>query len=71
MEWIKLYGVLLGKQEEAESYFERQIERLDPILEQENLAGLRDIPAVGLGAGERDGVHGVQLPEAVHGGGGL
>ena len=36
MEWIKLYGVLLGKQEEAESYFERQIERLDPILEQEN-----------------------------------
>ena len=36
MEWIKLYGILLGKQEEAESYFERQIERLDPILEQEN-----------------------------------
>ena len=36
MEWIKLYGVLLGKLDEAEAYFDRQMEQLVPILEQEN-----------------------------------
>ena len=36
MEWIKLYGVLTGRLEEAEAYFDRQIERLEPILEQES-----------------------------------
>ncbi|MCI8478795.1 MAG: ABC transporter substrate-binding protein [Oscillospiraceae bacterium] len=36
MEWIKLYGVLLGLEEEADSYFNRQLEQLAPILEQEN-----------------------------------
>ena len=36
MEWIKLYGVLLDKEDEAEAYFDRQIEQLAPILEQEN-----------------------------------
>lgn len=36
MEWIKLYAVLLGKEELAESYFTRQMEQLTPILEQEN-----------------------------------
>ena len=36
MEWIKLYGVLLGKQEEAEAYFDQQLEHLEPVLEQEN-----------------------------------
>ena len=36
MEWIKLYGVLTGRLEEAEAYFAEQLERLEPILEQEN-----------------------------------
>jgi len=36
MEWIKLYGVLLDKQEEAEAYFDQQLEHLLPVLEQEN-----------------------------------
>ena len=36
MEWIKLYGVLTGRLEEAEAYFDRQMERLEPILEQES-----------------------------------
>lgn len=36
MEWIKLYAALLGKEDEAEAYFDRQIEKLAPILEQEN-----------------------------------
>ncbi len=36
MEWIKLYGVLLNKLPEAQAYFDRQLEQLAPILEQEN-----------------------------------
>ena len=36
MEWIKLYGVLTGKTEEAEAFFDRQLEQLAPVLEQEN-----------------------------------
>ncbi len=36
MEWIKLYGVLMGKREEAEAFFNGQMERLEPVLEQEN-----------------------------------
>ena len=36
MEWIKLYGVLMGKLEEAEAFFDGQLERLAPVLEQEN-----------------------------------
>ena len=36
MEWIKLYGVLLGRLEEAEAYFDGQLEQLAPILEQKN-----------------------------------
>ena len=36
MEWIKLYGVLMGKREEAEAFFAGQLERLEPVLEQEN-----------------------------------
>ena len=36
MEWIKLYGVLLGKEEEAASYFDQQLKQLEPALEQEN-----------------------------------
>lgn len=36
MEWIKLYAALLGKEAEAEAYFDGLMERLTPILEQEN-----------------------------------
>ncbi len=36
MEWIKLYAVLLGKEAEAAAYFDGLMERLNPILEQEN-----------------------------------
>ena len=36
MEWIKLCGALLGKEDEAQAYFDGLIERLVPILEQEN-----------------------------------
>ncbi len=35
MEWIKLYGILLGKEETAEKVFAQQVERVSPILEQE------------------------------------
>lgn len=36
MEWIKLYAALLGKQDEAAAYYDRQMQQLAPILEQEN-----------------------------------
>jgi len=36
MEWIKLYGVLMGKEAEAEAFFQDQLDRLAPVLEQEN-----------------------------------
>ena len=36
MEWIKLYGVLLDRQAEAAEYFDRQLEQLASVLEQEN-----------------------------------
>lgn len=36
VEWIKLYGALLGKEDEARDYFDRLLERLVPVLEQEN-----------------------------------
>ena len=36
MEWIKLYGALLGKEKEAQAYFDGLLERLAPILEQDN-----------------------------------
>ncbi len=36
MEWIKLYGALLGKEAEAEKFFDGQLARLAPVLEQEN-----------------------------------
>lgn len=31
-EWIKLYAVLLGKEKEAEEYFDRQMERLEEVI---------------------------------------
>lgn len=36
MEWVKLYGALLGREDEARTYFDGLLERLTPILEQEN-----------------------------------
>lgn len=36
MEWIKLYGVLLGKEETAQSWFEEQQEAVEAVLGQEN-----------------------------------
>ena len=34
MEWIKLYGILLGREELAEQVFAQQVERISPLLEQ-------------------------------------
>jgi len=36
MEWLKLYGALLNKEEEAKAGFDRVMEGIAPILEQEN-----------------------------------
>ena len=36
MEWIKLYAALLDREDTAESFFDRQMEALAPILDQEN-----------------------------------
>ena len=36
MEWIKLYGILLYKEEEAEAVFEEQAEKLNSIKDSEN-----------------------------------
>lgn len=35
-EWIKLYGVLLGKEEEAERLFKEQEERMESVLSEKN-----------------------------------
>ena len=35
LEWIRLYGLLLGKEEEAEAYFDGQLEALEGIDRQE------------------------------------
>lgn len=35
-EWIKLYGLLLGKEEEAERLFKEQEERMESVLSEEN-----------------------------------
>ena len=35
MEWIKFYGILLGKEDLAEQVFARQVERIAPLLDQE------------------------------------
>lgn len=36
MEWVKLYGALLNREEEAKAYYDGQLERLEPVLEQES-----------------------------------
>ena len=35
MEWLKFYGILLGKEEQAEQVFASQVERIAPLLEQD------------------------------------
>ena len=35
LEWIKLYGVLYDKEEEAEKYYESQLETVEPIMKKE------------------------------------
>lgn len=32
LEWIKLFGVLFGKQQQADDYFNKQVKRVKPIL---------------------------------------
>ena len=34
MEWLKFWGILLGREEQAEQVFARQVERVSPLLEQ-------------------------------------
>ena len=36
MEWIKFYGILLGKEELAQQVFDRQAERIAPLLDQQS-----------------------------------
>jgi len=36
MEWVKLYGALLNREEEARAYYNEQLARLEPVLEKEN-----------------------------------
>ena len=35
MEWVKLYGILLGKQQEAEQLFDTQVQRVAPLKNQQ------------------------------------
>lgn len=35
MEWLKLYGVLTGREEQAEACFRKQMENLKPVLDQD------------------------------------
>lgn len=35
-EWIKLYGALLGREEQAEAFFEKETENLDEVFQAEN-----------------------------------
>ena len=35
MEWVKLYGILLGKQQEAEQLFDTQVQRVAPLENQQ------------------------------------
>ena len=35
MEWVKLYGILFDKEAEAETFFNEQVQRIQPLLEQD------------------------------------
>ena len=36
MEWVKLYGILFDKEEEADSFYEAELEKLEPIMKKES-----------------------------------
>ncbi len=36
LEWIKLYGVLFGKEDTADEYYEKQLRMLEPIMNMKN-----------------------------------
>ena len=36
LEWIKLFGVLFGEEQQADAYFEEQVKRVKPIMEKES-----------------------------------
>lgn len=36
MEWVKLCGALFNREEEAKAYFDAQLKKLEPVLEQES-----------------------------------
>ncbi len=36
LEWIKVYGVLFDKEEEANAYFDQQVGEVEPIMEKDN-----------------------------------
>ena len=36
LEWIRLYGVLFDKEEEADSFYEAELEKLEPIMKKES-----------------------------------
>ncbi len=35
LEWIKVYGEIYGKQEEAEAFYEEELKEIEPVLEKE------------------------------------
>ncbi len=39
LEWIKLYGVLFDKEDEADEYFDRQLSIIDPIINENHDTG--------------------------------
>ena len=36
LEWIKLFGILFGKQQQADDYFNKQVKRVKPIMEKKS-----------------------------------
>lgn len=36
LEWIKLYGVLFGKEKEAQDFFDKEIKKVQPVLDSED-----------------------------------
>ena len=36
MEWVRLYGLLTGRSQEADNWFDQELERLSAVLEQES-----------------------------------
>ena len=36
LEWIKLFGVLFGREQQAKAFFDAQAAHIEPILEKKN-----------------------------------